>query len=732
MKNKFPTYIQSDAKDCGPACLRIVAKFYGKLISLQEIRNLSETTREGTSLLGLSIAAEKIGFKTLGVQIDFNTLKEDIILPNISLWNKNHFIVVYKIDSSNCVYVSDPSFGLLKYSKDEFIQGWIGKNADEETNEGISLIIETTPLFFKNEFISEKDTKLSFSFLFKYLLKYKALIVQLALGLLAGSMLSLILPFLTQSVVDVGIQGQDISFIYLVFIAQIMIFIGRTVIEVIRSWILLHLTTRINISILSDFFIKLMKLPISFFDTRMTGDIMQRVNDHKRIEQLLTTTSLNSLFALVNFVVFGIILLYYDYWIFLTYIIGALTYVIWIILFLKKRKELDYKTFSQVSQEQSTVIEIVNGMQDIKMYNAEQIKRWKWEFIQIKIFNINIKVLSLEQWQSVGGTFINQMKDITVSFLSAKMVLEGNLTLGMMLSVQYIIGQLNNPLSQLIDFIKRLQDASIALERLGEIHSKENEEKTEEQYLRDIPEADINIIDASFRYLGSPDFIFKNLNLKIPYKKTTAIVGVSGSGKTTLLKLLTKFYDLTEGEIKVGNCNLKNISTEVWREHCGVVMQDGHIFNDTIAENIALGNDIIDKEKLRLAADIANIRQFIENLPLGYNTLIGSEGVGISGGQRQRIFIARAIYKSPKFILFDEATSALDANNEKTITKNLEGFLGNKTAIIIAHRLSTVKNADNIVVLDKGCVVEQGTHEELVNLKGVFYKLIKNQLELGS
>ena len=582
-KINFPSYIQADAKDCGPTCLRIISKYYGKSISLQQIRNLSETTREGSSLMGLSDAAEKLGYKTLGLKIDFTTLIEDIPLPCICHWNKYHFVVIYKIDKTGKVYISDPSYGLITYSKEEFIRFWIGNNADENTEEGVILVLETTPSFFQNEF-DENKSKASFSFLSKYLLKYKFLVIQLAVGLLAGSLLSLIFPFLTQSIVDVGIQNQDLNFIYLVLLAQIMLFIGRTGLEVIRSWILLHLSARINISIISDFFIKLMKLPISFFDTRMTGDIMQRINDHHRIEQLLTTSSLNTLFSLVNLIIFSIILLFYDYRLFIVYLVGAVCYIGWILFFLKRRKELDYKRFSQVSQEQSKVIELINGMQEIKLQNAEKQKRWNWEFVQVKLFKVNIKSLSLEQWQSVGGNFINQMKDILVSFLSAKLVLSGNLTLGMMLSVQYIIGQLNSPLLQLVDFIRQTQDAKISLERLGEIHDKEDEENTEEQYATEIPQTDIEIENVSFRYIGSDQFVFENLNLTIPYQKTTAIVGASGSGKTTLLKLLMKFYEPNTGEIKLGNTNIKNISPRFWREHCGVVMQDGYVFNDTIAE----------------------------------------------------------------------------------------------------------------------------------------------------
>jgi ATP-binding cassette subfamily B protein len=728
---KFPFYKQPDGKDCGPTCLRIIARHYNKSIPLPQIRTLSETTREGSGLLGLSNAAEALGFRTLGVKINFNTLLADAPLPCIVHWNKNHYVVVYNIDKAGKVYVSDPAYGLITYSKAEFIKYWIGENAYENTEEGIALILETSPAFYTSDF-EDTEKKTSLSFLSRYLLKYKSLVMQLAIGLLAGSLLSLIFPFLTQSIVDVGIQNQDINFIYLVLLAQVMLFMGKMGIEMIRSWILLHLSTRINISIISDFFIKLMKLPISFFDTRMTGDIMQRINDHHRIEQLLTSSSLNTLFSMVNLLIFSIILLIYDYRLFIVYLLGALLYVGWIVFFLKRRKELDYKMFAQVAQEQSTVIELINGMQEIKMHNAEKQKRWGWEFLQVKLFKIKMKALSLEQWQSVGGGFINQIKDILVSFLAAKLVLSGNLTLGMMLSVQYIIGQLNNPLMQLIDFIKQTQDARISLERLGEIHDKQDEEGSGEQYATEIVQKDIELNHVSFRYTGSDAFVFQDLNLVIPFQKTTAIVGASGSGKTTLLKLLTKFYEPDKGEIKIGGTDMKNISPRFWRDHCGVVMQESYVFNDTIANNIAIGEDVIDKQKLRRAVEIANIQDFIESLPLNYNTKIGNEGLGVSGGQKQRLFIARAVYKSPEYIFFDEATSALDANNEKIIIENLEQFFKGKTAIVIAHRLSTVKHADKIIVLDKGRVIEEGNHGELVAKKGEYYRLIKNQLELGN
>jgi ATP-binding cassette subfamily B protein len=728
----FPFYKQPDAKDCGPTCLRIISKYFGREIPLQHIRKLSETTREGSNLAGLSDAAENLGFNTLGMKINFEVLKNDTPLPCIVHWRKSHYIVVYDVDvKSNSVYVSDPGYGLITYAKEDFIKSWIGENADETTEEGVILALETTPLFFKNKF-EKKENKASLSFLLKYLLKYKRLVIQLIIGLLIGSLLTLIFPFLTQSIVDIGIKSQDLNIIYLILLAQVMLFIGKMGFDIVRSWILLHLSTRINISIVSDFFIKLMKLPISFFDTRMTGDILQRIDDHHRIEQLLTNTSLNILFSVVNLVVFSAVLFFYDYKLFLVYLLGATLYMMWVLFFFKKRKLLDYEKFGQMSQERSKVIELINGMQDIKLHNAEKKKRWGWEAIQIEIFKLRMKSLSLEQWQSVGGNFINQIKDVFVSFLSAKLVISGNLTLGMMLSVQYIIGQLNSPLLQLIEFIKQSQDAKISLERLGEIHDKEDEETETEQYISVIPEKDIILKDVSFRYIGSEDYVFENLNLNIPYQKTTAIVGASGSGKTTLLKLLLKFYEPIIGDVMIGDLKLNKVSPRFWRDNCGVVMQEGYVFNDTIVENIAVGEDSVVQEKFNQAIEIANIKDFIENLPLKENTQIGNEGVGMSGGQKQRLFIARAVYKSPEYIFFDEATSSLDAKNERIIMENLKQFFKGKTAIVIAHRLSTVKNADKIIVLDKGKVVEEGTHNDLVTFQGEYYRLIKDQLELGN
>ena len=725
----FPFYKQPDEMDCGATCIRIIAKHYNRSISLFKLRKLTETTREGASLRTLANAAEKIGFRTLGGKMNFEKLLEKAPLPCLIHWGQYHFVVVYKIQKDK-VFISDPAHGLLEYSKKDFIKNWIGNNADDKTQEGIVLLFEPTPKLSQTE-LDDVGDKQGFSFLFQYLFRYKKFLVQLVIGLLAGSLLQLIFPFLTQSVVDVGIQNQDINFIYLILAAQLFLFIGRTSIELIRGWILLHLSTRINISLISDFFIKLMNLPIAFFDSKMTGDIMQRINDHQRIENLLTTTSLNVLFSMFNLVIFGGVLAWYSMQIFAIFLIGSVLYFIWVMLFLKKRKDLDYKRFTQMSGEQSKVMELINGMQEIKLFNAELQKRWGWEHIQARLFKIEVKSLALEQTQTIGSNFINEIKNILITVFSAKLVIDGEITLGMMLSISYIIGQLNSPIQQLIGFIHSAQDAKIALERLSEIHNRDDEESVEDEKIHDVPlNEDLVLKDVHFRYIGSQEEVIKGLELTIPVNKITAIVGASGSGKTTLMKILLKFYKPNTGEINLGNNHLSNISHSAWREQCGVVMQDGYIFNDTIANNIAIGQDVIDKERLKKAVEIANIKEYIDALPLGYNTKIGMEGVGMSGGQKQRLFIARAVYKNPNFIFFDEATSSLDANNERIIMENLNQFFKERTAVVIAHRLSTVKNADQIVVLEKGQLIEKGTHKELIALKGNYYNLVKNQLEI--
>jgi len=665
----FPFFKQHDAMDCGPSCLRMIAKHYGRSYNLQTLREKSYISREGVSMLGISDAAESIGFRTMGVSLTEEKLFNEAPLPLVAHWKQNHFIVVYRIRKDK-VYVADPSFGLMTYTKKEFLKDWVSTQQDGEKR-GLAMLIEPTPDFYARE--GEKIHKSNFKFLFSYLKPQKKFIVQLILGMLLGSILQLLFPFLTQSIVDIGISNQDINFIYLVLIAQLILFISRMSVDFIRGWILLNLSTRVNISLISDFLIKLMKLPMGFFDTKLIGDILQRIGDHRRIENFLTSSSLNILFSLVNLLVFGIVLAIYSLKILGLFVIGSALYFLWLSLFMKQRRDLDFRRFSKLSENQSKLIQLINGIQEIKLYNAEKKKRWEWENIQSGLFRINIRSLSLKQYQQAGGVFINETKNILITFLAAAAVINGNMTLGMMLAVSYIIGQLNSPIEQMINFLHITQDARISLERLGEIHELDNEEVEEKGRLVLLPEdKSIFIKDLSFQYEGPHSkLVLQEVNLQIPENAVTAIVGMSGSGKTTLIKMLLGFYPPVKGEIRIGDTQLGSFSHQQWRQNCGVVMQDGYIFSDTIADNITLGEEHVDKDRLLQAVRIANIKDFIESLPLAYNTMVGQNGHALSGGEKQRVLIARAVYKNPDYLFIDEGTSSLDAENEKVIINKL-------------------------------------------------------------
>ena len=730
----FPHYLQYDAADCGPTSLRIVAKYYGKEYSAEFLRQYCHITRNGVSMLGISDAAEYLGFRTIGVRISFEQLAEDALLPCILHWNQNHFVVCYKIEKKRKgkynIYISDPASQRLCYTKEEFLKCWLSTKSDN-VDRGSALLLEPGVEFGNREEVCAN--KHSLSFFIKYLLPYKKQLVQLMFGMLVGSLLQLIFPFLTQATVDWGIGGKNLDLITLILIAQLTLFLAQLSVGYIRSWILLHINSRIDISLISDFLIKLMNMPLHFFDTKRTGDIMQRIGDHGRIKGFLMGNSMSMLFSFANFIIFSIILAYYNISILTIFMIGHVFYVLWILYFMKYRRELDLKRFNLAAAEQNKIIQLIQGMQDIKLNNCEKQKRWEWERVQVNLFKISVRGLTIGQIQSAGTVFFTRTTHIIISFIAARAVVEGQMTLGMMVSLTYIIGQLSAPIGDFIGFAQSFQDAKISLERLNEIHAQEDEEQDIANKTSFLPkDKSIRINNLRFSYDGSErNYVLEDINLVIPEHKVTAIVGESGSGKTTLIKLLQGFYQPNSGSIKIGNLNLDTINPHMWRSKTGSVMQESFIFSDSIANKIALNTDSVDTEKLYHAAIMANADDFISELPLGYNTRIGMEGSGVSQGQRQRLLIARAIYKNPEYIFFDEATNSLDATNERIIMDNLHEFYKGKTVVIAAHRLSTVKDADLIVVMKSGHIVEIGTHEELVAKRGDYYTLVKNQLELG-
>ena len=735
MTKDFPFFFQHDSMKCGLDCLKMICRYYGKKYSDHFLDNIIGVTIEGVSLLAIDDASRKLGFNTKACKLGITKLAS-LPLPCILHWNQNHFVVLYRVRNGKTFYIADPGKGLLKYNTDEFKEHWISTKSEGE-DKGIALFLTPTPSFYSHKDDGENETQKSqrsFRFLFGYVKKYRKYFGQIILGLVVGSLLQLALPFLTQSIVDIGIKNQDIGFVWLILLGQLMLTISRTAIDFIRRWLLLHISLRINISLVSDFFIKLLKLPMSFFDTKLMGDLMQRMNDHSRVNNFLTQQTLNITFAMLTFVVFSVVLFFYNKLVFAIFLLGSILYGAWMTLFLKRRKVLDYELFEQQAINNNKTYEFITSMQEIKLQDCEQRRRWEWEDTQADLFGVQMKSLKLQQTQEAGSIFINEVKNIIITVVAATAVIHGQMTLGMMLAVQYIIGQLNSPVEQLMNFFYSLQDVKISLERINEIHQMDDENGMEGLLtsIEDKSEG-IDIKNIMFKY--DPHALHKTIDdvsIHIPQGKVTAIVGASGSGKTTLIRLMLGYYPVLEGQINIGNTNINKLNKKWWRRQCGVVMQDGVIFSESIARNIAVDDGDIDKERLLKAAEIACIKDYVMALPLKFNTKIGRDGVGLSQGQKQRILIARAVYKNPDYIFLDEATNSLDANNERSIVENLDKFYKGKTVVIVAHRLSTVKNADQIVVIDHGKVVEIGNHESLTAKRGAYYNLVKNQLELGN
>lgn len=724
----FPVYRQHDAADCGPTCVRMIARYYGKSVSAQLLRERCAVSRLGVSLRGISSAAESIGFRTLAARVPYDVLVKQVPLPCIAHWQQNHFVVVYRA-TRRSVWVADPSLGAVKYTRDEFLAGWLPADGTG----GIVLLLEPTPALQREE-AEPASRPRGLAFVTSYLARYTRYIVQLVLGVFFACVLNLIFPFLTQAIVDVGIANQDLGFVYTVLLAHVMLFVSQMSVEFLQSWLLLHISARVNIAIVSDFLAKLMQLPLPFFEARTAGDLLQRVDDHRRIEHALTTSSLGVLLALLNLVMFSIVLLMYSVKIFAVFAGGTLLALGWLVLFLRARRALDMQRFARTAENRGRLIQIILGLPELKLNNAERLKRWEWEHGQAALFKLNVRALSLAQIQNAGVLFILKAKDIAVTFLAAMLVIDGRISLGMMLAIQYIVGQLSAPLEQFMRFIHTAQDAALSAERLGEIQTLPNEEQPPDELsaAAAAQSASLVIDHLTFRYHPEAEPVLRDISFTIPHGKVTALVGASGSGKTTLLKLLLKMYEPTSGEIRLGDTRLKHIPASLWRARCGVVLQDGRLFSDTIARNIALGDDTPDVERVLAAARIAAIHDDIQQLPLGYNTKVGPDGHGLSQGQTQRLLIARAVYRQPAYLMLDEATSALDADNERQIIEQLRAFCAGRTVLVIAHRLSTVQHADQVIVLARGAIAERGTHDELVAARGVYYQLVRNQLSLGT
>jgi len=714
-----------DMMDCGPSCLKIVAKFYGKYYSLQYLRDKCGLTNDGVSFLDLSSSAESIGLRSLCIKCDITDLKTLVVLPCIVHWDLSHFVVVYKLTSKK-VHISDPAKGLVSYSHDEFKT----KCYDLDSQTCSVMVLEPQADFKQREVGEKVERKKRIENFFGYFRPFKNSFANLFIVMFVVTILQAFLPFISKAVIDVGIRTHDLNFINIVLVANVTIILSITLSNAVRDWILLHVTSRVNIALVSDYLIKLMRLPVTFFENKSVGDILQRANDLERIRSFIMNNSLNMVFSMVTFLIFSVILCIYNHTMFYIFLGGSICYVTWVLAFLKIRRKLDWEYFDLISKNQSFWVEAVTAIQDIKLNNYEKPKRWKWEKIQARMYKVNQKVMTVNNWQNSGAQCIDSLKNLLITFVAAKAVISGEITFGVMVSTQFIIGMLNAPVVQFISFIVSGQYAQISFLRVNEVHMMPDEEDEDTMNNIALPiDKSLVLKNVSFQYSQHTPLTLKNINLVIPEGKVTAIVGDSGSGKSTLLKLLLRLYNPSFGEVLIGGMNIKNISLKQWRDKCGAVMQDGKIFNDSILNNIVLDDEKIDYEKLKNAVNTANISSEIEQLSQGYNTVMGEMGRGLSGGQKQRILIARALYKNPDFLFFDEATNSLDTINEQKIVTALDDVFKEKTVIVVAHRLSTIRKAHQIVVIKDGLVEETGNHESLIAKKGHYYRLVQSQYD---
>ena len=733
MLKNFPLDKQLDMMDCGPASLKMISKYYGKYYSLQYLRDLCGNTREGVSLAGISHGAEVIGLRSLAAHCSTQDLIDKVPLPIIIHWDNSHFVVLYdikeKLNNKANFYVADPARGYVTYDKNEFEDKWIKRN--ENKTSGIALILEPQADFKQRQAGEKAERGRNLENIMGYFLPYKKSFLYLGIVMLLITAMQAVLPFISKAVIDVGIQTQDVSFINIVLIANLALIVSITLSSAVRDWILQHMSSRINIALISDYLIKLMKLPVSFFENKMLGDILQRANDHERIRSFILNNSLNLVFSSLTFAIFGVVLLIFNKIIFWIFLFGSILYILWVMCFLKLRKKLDWDYFELNAKNQSYWVETIGAIQDIKINNYEQTKRWKWEGIQARLFKVNLRMLGINNVQNLGASFIDSVKNLLITFFCAKAVIAGEITFGVMISTQFIIGMLNGPVQQLISFMVGFQFAQISFMRLNEVQTlKDEDEDTGNNDMELTGDKSLVLNNVSFQYSAVSPLILKNINLIIPEGKVTAIVGDSGSGKSTLLKLLLRIYKPSYGEILIGGMNINNIGLRQWREKCGAVMQDGKIFNDTILNNIILNDEKPDNNKLRNAVAAANIGYEIEQLPLSYQTKVGENGRALSGGQKQRVLIARALYKNPDILFFDEATNALDTINEQKITAALDEVFHGKTVIVVAHRLSTIRKSDQIVVMRDGQIVEVGDHEALMQRRGRYFQLVESQSEI--